>query len=119
MGTDSTSRTLITLVLLALLAWGVWVIRDVLPPFLVALALALLLDPLLDRMQRWGLPRGLAVALTFVAFLALFIGVVAFLVPRVVAQVAHLLQNQGQYGGRLQSAVDAWTRDNAGLLQLF
>ena len=37
-------------------------VYPVLPPFLIALVLALLLDPLLDRMQRWGVPRSVAVA---------------------------------------------------------
>ena len=33
------------------------VLRDVLLPFIAALALAYLLDPLADRLERWGLSR--------------------------------------------------------------
>src|SRR5687768_323166 len=98
MGSDSTSRTLVILAALAVLAWCVWLIRGVLPPFLIALALALLLDPLLDRMQRAGMPRGVAVTVTFVGFLAVLVGIVAFLVPRAVAQTADLLRNLDTYG---------------------
>src|SRR5947208_1486809 len=45
MGTDSTSRTLLFLASLVVLAGALWLVRDVLPPFLIAFALALLLDP--------------------------------------------------------------------------
>ena len=114
---DSTSRTLILLVLLALAAWAVWLVRDVLPPFLIALALAWLLDPLLDRMQRRGVPRWVALALTFAGFLALFAAAVLFVVPRAAAQAGELLGNLDGYLRRLGEAVDVWTRDNGTLLR--
>jgi predicted PurR-regulated permease PerM len=113
MGTDSTSRTLVLLAVLGVIAWCVWLIRDVFPPFLFATALALLLDPTLDRIQRWGVRRGVAIALTFGLFMALFFGVIAFLVPRAVSQVSDLLRNLDTYSLRLQSAVDGWARDYA------
>lgn len=113
MSSDRTSRTLITLAAIGLALWAVWVVRDVLPPFLIALALALLLDPLHDRMQRRGLPRGAAVAITFAGFLAAFVGVIAFLLPRAFAQVRDLLQNVELYGARLQRALDTWSIEHA------
>lgn len=117
MGSDSTSRTLLTLVGLALLAWGVWLVRDVLPPFLIALLLTLLLDPVLDRIQRFGIPRWGAVALTFTVFLALFVGLVVFIVPRAGTQISELVNNMGHYRIRLQTVMDHWTTDNAELLR--
>jgi len=112
MATDSTSRTLLLLAGLALLGWALWLVQDVLPPFLIALVLALLLDPMLARMQRWGVPRWLAILLTFGAFLALFFGVIAVLVPRAIFQINDLLHNSESYGQRLQQAVDEWARAN-------
>jgi predicted PurR-regulated permease PerM len=117
MGTDSTSRTLVLLVALAVVAWCIWLIREILPPFLIAVALAFLLDPLLDRMERCGVPRGLAVALTFVVFLGAFFSVIAFLVPKAVSQVNDLLGNLDVYGTRVQQSVNRWTEENAALLQ--
>lgn len=113
MASDGTSRTLVTLAGVGLAFWAVWLVRDVLPPFLIALALALLLDPLHDRMQRRGLPRAAAVAITFAAFLAAFVGVIAFLLPKAVAQVSELLQNMELYGARLQSALDTWSIEHS------
>jgi predicted PurR-regulated permease PerM len=117
MNTDSTSRTLFLLVALALLGWFVWLIRDVLPPFLIAFALALLLDPVLDRMQRWGVPRWVAVALTFAVFLAAFLGVIAFVVPKVVGQVADLVRNIDKYQTQFQHGANQWLQANAATLE--
>jgi predicted PurR-regulated permease PerM len=116
MGRDSTSRTLITLAILGVLAWAVWLVWDVLPPFLMALALALVLDPLHGRMQRWGVRRGVAVFVTVFVFLLIFVGVVAFLGPKATAQVRQFLENADEYGRRLQETADAWVRSQSGLL---
>src|SRR5690242_8468808 len=105
MSSDSTSRTLFLLVVLGVTPWAVWLIHPVLPPFLIALVLALLLDPLLDRMHRRGVPRSVAVALTFLAFLGLFAAVLLFVVPRGVAQIADLVRNMDVYRGRLEDSV--------------
>jgi predicted PurR-regulated permease PerM len=117
MASDSTSRTLIVLAGLAVLAGCIWLVRHVLPPFLIAIALALLLDPLPERLQRRGVPRGLAVLLTFVPFLLFFLAVMAFLVPRLIGQTADLLQNVDVYGLRLQQAVDTWAQGHTSLLR--
>jgi predicted PurR-regulated permease PerM len=114
---DSVSRTLVTLVFLALLGWALWLVRDVLPPFLIGLGLALLLDPVLDRMERGGIPRWAAVAVTFVVFLGAFFAVLALVVPRAVAQVAELVRNMDQYALQVEQAVTRWTEQNADLLR--
>jgi predicted PurR-regulated permease PerM len=116
MGRDSTSRTLITLAILGVLAWAVWLVWDVLPPFLMALALALVLDPLHRRMQRWGVRRGVAVFVTVFVFLLCFFGVVAFLGPKAATQVRQLLEHGDEYGKTLQDAADKWVQSNSGLL---
>lgn len=117
MPSDSTSRTLIALAALAAAAWCLWLVRDVLPPFVIALVLAMLLDPLRRRLQARGLPRGVAVALIFGVFLAVFVGVIALLVPRAVAQVGELLRHLDEYGRTLQSSIDRWAGSHAALLR--
>jgi predicted PurR-regulated permease PerM len=117
MQADTTSRTLILLVVLALAAWAVWLVWDVLPPFLIALGLAWLLDPLLERMQRRGLPRWAAVTLTFAGFLAVFAAAVLFVVPRAAAQTGDLLGNLDGYIRQLTEAANTWAEKNADLLR--
>ena len=64
--------------LLVLLAVGVilYVAQDAFIPVAMALFLALLLFPAVDRLQRWHVPRGLAVAIVM-----LVVGLLATLGP--------------------------------------
>ena len=117
MGKDSTSRTLLLLAGLALFGWGVWLVRDVLPPFLIAFALAMLLDPLLDRLQKFGLPRWAAASLTFLAFFGIVFALLAVLIPVAIGQIGELAHSLPEYVTHLQTAVDKWASDNAALLR--
>ncbi len=91
-----------------MLAWAIWLIREVLPPFLVSVALALLLDPLLDRMEARGMRRAAAVALVFSLLLGVFFGLLAYVVPLAIGQVSDLLQNLSSYGTRLEAPLRNW-----------
>jgi predicted PurR-regulated permease PerM len=64
--------------LLALLAVGVilYVAQDAFIPVAMALFLALLLSPAVDRLQRWHVPRGLAVAIVMLVVLLAAAGAV-------------------------------------------
>ena len=119
MGRDPTSRTLLWLAGLAVLAWLLTLLADVLTPFVIALVLAILLDPLHDRIQARGLPRGVAVGLTFLVFMAVFVGVVAFLIPVTVGQVADLVRNADAYLLKVRTALDGWVTANSTLLRRF
>jgi predicted PurR-regulated permease PerM len=82
------------LALLLYLGWQVFqAALQILPPFAIATIFSILLDPLADRVQtKWtGGRRGPAVALVFLVFLLFFIGLIAFLVPNLVAQTGKLV----------------------------
>ena len=63
----------------------------------IALFLAIGLNPAVVRLQRWGLPRGLAVAAVGLAVLALLAGGLLALVPPVVTQTGALIENLPDY----------------------
>jgi predicted PurR-regulated permease PerM len=67
---DTTLRKAI--ILLSMLAVGalLYFAQDVFIPVAVSLFLALLLSPAVDRLQRWRVPRGLAVAIVLVVVFA-------------------------------------------------
>lgn len=92
--------------LAALTAFGglLWLFSPVLLPFVVGLAIAYLLDPAVDRLELFGLPRwaATAAALTLfglTAFLALLL-----LVPLIQAQIAHLVDVLPGYAARAREA---------------
>jgi predicted PurR-regulated permease PerM len=68
------------LVAIAVLAVTLWALSAVLLPFVVGMAISYLLDPIVDRLERWGIGRTLGTALimfasavfALIAFVALF-----------------------------------------------
>ena len=86
-----------------LLAWLLWALSGILLPFVVGIALAYLLDPAADRLERAGLPRGAVAALLIgIAFLAVA-AVLLLLVPILQAQLVRLAARLPQYATALQA----------------
>ena len=85
----------IALIIVALVF--LYLVRGVLPPFIVAVALVLLLDPLVDRIQAKRVPRIVAVLIVFLAFAVIFVGAAMCLVPKVISQVSDFASNLPGY----------------------
>jgi predicted PurR-regulated permease PerM len=68
----------------------------------IALFLAIGLNPAVTRLRRWGLPRGVAVAVIVLLGLGLLCGGVFALVPPLVTQTGQLIQNVPGYITSLQ-----------------
>ncbi len=82
-----------TLVLLAALMTLLGRITSALIPFGMALVIVLVLRAPVDVLERWGMPRGLAVGLCYLATIVVLAIVSLILVPTFVQQIA-------QFGGR-------------------
>ncbi len=89
---------MVMLPLLLLLAWVVaGAVRHVVFLFLVALLIALLLNPLVRGLGRVWIPRGLAVALVYVAFAAVVALAILALATVVVQQTRHASHRVDNY----------------------
>ncbi len=86
----------------------VYLFREVLLPFVVALGVAYLLDPVADRLEARGVPRGLAAILILAAFFAVAAGLLVLLVPLLQAQVVAFLKRAPEYIDRLRDSVVPW-----------
>lgn len=83
------------------------VLGPILMPFLVGMALAYLLDPLADRIERLGVSRAMATMILLIVFtLSVVLGVV-LLLPILAHQVANLIANFPTYLQQLDSVVDS------------
>jgi len=91
---------LFLIIAIAIIAIFLYLVRGILPPFAIAFAIAWLLDPLLDRLQKRGCPRILAVSVVYIVFLAAFILGLVFLAPPVVDQAKQLGQDLPGYAER-------------------
>ncbi|HET7931050.1 MAG TPA: AI-2E family transporter [Rhodanobacteraceae bacterium] len=79
------------LVIVAVIGCLVWLLSPILMPFALAAVFAYLGDPLVDRLERWHLPRGLAASIVFFVMLLIVALALLLLVPLIQRQVAHLI----------------------------
>jgi predicted PurR-regulated permease PerM len=90
---------------LAISALLLYVLRDILLPFVAGFALAYLLDPLADKLERTGMGRLGATLIILVLFVLVFIVALVALVPLAAHQLAAFVDRFPSYVGRLQELV--------------
>lgn len=105
--------------------WGVaavifvfllWALGNVLTPFILGGAVAYCLDPIADRLEKWGLSRVMATVV--ITLTALLVFTVAFLlvVPTLIGQLGELISQLGQL---VRDLPDYWTSLKERLSQRF
>ncbi|WP_158625986.1 AI-2E family transporter [Arsenicitalea aurantiaca] len=80
-----------------------WVFRSILLPFVVGLALAYLLNPLVNLLQRIRISRGWASALALFSVLSIILGLILSFMPLVISQAIGLVQRLPGYVTDLQA----------------
>eukprot|EP01042_Synura_sphagnicola_P033224 gene33224-42686_t len=98
-------QLLFWLLALAIVVLALMLFRDVLLPFIAALALAYLLDPLADRLERWGLSRLTATIAILCLFLLVFIIGMVLLAPLLSQQLAGLVARLPSDAAKLQALI--------------
>lgn len=78
---------------------ALWLLREVLLPFVAGMAVAYFLDPIADRLEKWGLSRLMAVIVITAAFVVVLVAALLLLVPLLQAQITAFL-------GRLPGYID-------------
>lgn len=92
-----------------------YLLSNILSPFLIGIAIAYLGDPLVDRMEEWGMSRTVAVTLVFVVLTAVFVGVVLIVLPLLVGEVAALIRQLPALLGWLQQTGSPWLSETFGV----
>jgi predicted PurR-regulated permease PerM len=82
-----------------------YLLGDMLLPFVAGMAVAYFLDPVVDRLVKWRLPRSLASFLTLVAFGLAVITVLLLLIPLLRAQTHDLIAAAPGYAEALRGWV--------------
>jgi predicted PurR-regulated permease PerM len=85
-----TGRAIAYLLAAAALVWLVVGFGEILFILFLAILLAVGIDPLVDRMERWKLPRSLAIFIIYLGILGVLLFAVALLVPVVVSESSQL-----------------------------
>ncbi|HXW25192.1 MAG TPA: AI-2E family transporter [Xanthobacteraceae bacterium] len=106
------------LLMVGAFAGALWLFKGILLPFVAGLALAYLLDPIANRLERIGVNRIVAALLIVGVFALAFVALAILIIPLLAAQLAAFIHKLPDYVTRLQSlATDpnrAWLRDIVG-----
>jgi predicted PurR-regulated permease PerM len=98
---------------LAALVLILWLLGDVLMPFAAAVAIAYLLDPVADRLEKAGVSRLGATLLILIGFVLTIVLITALLAPALGRQVAAFINELPGIAARLRDLV---TEQGAGVL---
>ena len=85
-----------------------YLLRGVLLPFVAGMAVAYMLDPLADRLERWGSSRTLATSLITAGFLLVVMLGLFLLVPLLQAQIASFAKQLPHYLDVFRGSVALW-----------
>jgi predicted PurR-regulated permease PerM len=87
------SQKWLILAAVVLLGWLLVTLSPMLSPFLTAILLAYLGDPLVDKLERWKVSRTNGVIITFVVLILVVVVCILLLIPAVLQQIEHLINN--------------------------
>lgn len=110
-------RLLLILGTLAALLFALHLFSSILLPFVLAALIAYLLDPIADRLEAVGVPRGLAAILLVVALLAAIVAFLLLFYPLILAQITILISLIPQYIRLLSDFIQQsllWLEDTLG-----
>jgi predicted PurR-regulated permease PerM len=88
-----------------------WLLHEVLLPFVAGMVLAYLLDPLANRIEQLGVNRSLATLVIVGLFILVFILSVIVVAPILASQLFALVDNLPNYVARLQALLAESNRD--------
>lgn len=86
----------------AVFLFVLWWLGDVIMPFVLGGALAYVLDPLADRLERWGLSRTMAVVAIMLTALLIVVMLFLLVIPLLVEQATALINTTPQMFQELQ-----------------
>ena len=82
-----------------------WLFSTILLPFVAGVALAYFLDPVADRLERWGLSRMAATSLILLTFVILLVLALIIVIPLLASQATDFAEKVPGYVSSLQQLV--------------
>ena len=91
------------LIVLAAFIAFLWLFSAILLPFVAGMALAYFLDPVADRLQRWGFSRMAATSVILLSFIIVLVLALMIVIPLLATQAADFAKNVPGYVTSLQA----------------
>jgi predicted PurR-regulated permease PerM len=95
---------------LVFLAFLLWLLSEILLPFVAGLALAYVLTPLVDRLERAGVNRLVASLLIIALVVLFFVYLVLLVAPLIGGQLTSFIESVPGYLGKLQTVLNDSSR---------
>lgn len=111
----SSAQKVWALVIVVIVAVLIHFLRPVLVPFFASFILAYLGNPLVDRLERWKLPRTLAVLAVFVLTLVVLALILVLVIPMVVRELAALFTHAPDVVNWFQQNLLPWLETHWGV----
>jgi predicted PurR-regulated permease PerM len=89
----------------AVVILAIWLFRPILLPFVVGIALAYILNPLVNIVQRTKIGRGWSTAVVLLAVLGAIIGIFVIVTPLITSQIVGLAQKLPEYIANLNDLI--------------
>lgn len=112
---DQTARNLFWLAAFVVALCLIFLLKNILAPFLVAALIAYLGDPIADRLEDRGLKRTTAVIIIFVAMTLIMLLCLLLLIPMISAQLGLLKDNLPRYIEWVQMNLLPWLQTYFGI----
>lgn len=103
------NQVLIWVTFLVVLILLLWVFRGILLPFIVGAALAYLLNPLVNQLQKWHFNRGWATTVVLLCVITIVLSLFLMFLPLIGQQIIELLQRAPKYVADLQALFARWS----------
>jgi predicted PurR-regulated permease PerM len=97
------------LLMLVLAGFGLYLFANVLAPFIAALVLGYVLDPIVGRLQRFGLNRTAATLVILAVFVLLFLVIIIGVAPILGRQIVGFAESLPDYVTKLQLLISTET----------
>ncbi|MGE0566162.1 MAG: AI-2E family transporter [Pseudolabrys sp.] len=95
----------------AIIVLALWLLAEILLPFVVGLAIAYLLTPLTDRLERMGVGRMVAALIMISLMVLIFVILILLIAPVLGGQLGAFISNIPNYVSRLQSLIQTLVSD--------
>ena len=82
---------------IALFVWLIYALMPVIVPFLLALVLAYLLNPMIVMLKKRGFARGTSIMLVLVALIFALVLALSWLIPLIFEQIRYAQQNWPEF----------------------
>jgi predicted PurR-regulated permease PerM len=104
-GTSLRRQIIFWVIVLAVFVIFLWLFSAILLPFVAGMALAYFLDPVADKLERWGLSRTAATSVILLTFVILLVLAFVIVIPLLATQAADFAEKVPGYVTSLQQLI--------------